>query len=189
MGLFRDLKKLIDEGAQQLNTKLDGHQQQGRQSGYQGQGQQGQSHRPGTVLRSHYLVQTYTPGSSQPVLVPIQWPYPGNLPQDALVFSFTHPDPASNEQTRFFLDCLPDPIGMAYHCMLFARSRLIMQGSNPPWRHRVVNISLKDEDGLAWVSGNDMTISLRWARNILSDYKNGRRDMPGCCFEFKGVSE
>jgi len=191
-GMFHQFKKLLDDHGQ-------GSSQQQWQppppQNYPGQGQQSQQHfappprPPNGTYRSYFLAQEATPSSTWPALQPIEWPYPGNLSNGSLVFSFTYPDPSTNEQTRFFLDCLPDPVGVAYHAMMFVRSCLTLRGTNPPWRHRLVNIALKDEDGLAWACGSDITISLRWAANILKDFKEGRRDRAGCCYEFKGVSE
>jgi hypothetical protein len=176
MGLFTHLKQMLDVDRPQYTQQHQQHYPTPPRP-------------PSGSHRSYFLAQGYTSQSTAPALVPIQWPYPGNLPPGALVFSFTHPDPNTDEPTRFLLECLPDPVGIAFHAMMFVRECLTLPGTNPPWRHRLVNIALKDEDGLAWACGSDITISLRWARDILASYRNGKRDMAACCFEFKGVSE
>lgn len=141
-------------------------------------------------LTSYYLADASSSNEeAAPALQQIQWPYPGFRPAQSLIFSFSHPDPANSPATAFFLECLPDPVGVAYHGMQFIRTCLVFPGTNPPWRYREVHIKLADEDGLAWACDGVITISLRWASTIMKNFHKGEMDMAACCFEFKGVSE
>lgn len=139
-----------------------------------------------------YFIASGNPlGSNAPALTPIVTPDAVPIPPTALLYSLSHPDPTTCERTRFFFECLPDPVGTAYHAMWFARNFLTLpqQQDMATWRHRTIDVLLEDKPGLAWTSGGRITISLQWCNNLLNDCRSGKRTMQDCTFEFKGVSE
>lgn len=133
------------------------------------------------------------PSPSATSLLPIPSPdHLQTIPSSTLLFSFTHPHLPTSESTRFFLTCLPDPIGFLYHSTSFIRAHLnfsssIVSPSN--WRHQLIELVLENEPGLAATSGGKIHVSLQWVTATMHEVRDGKRDMQEAVQEFKGVCE
>ncbi|ORY30248.1 peptidase of plants and bacteria-domain-containing protein [Naematelia encephala] len=127
-----------------------------------------------------------SPTYAQPPLAPIPSTNIAPIAPSSLIFSLTHPPPATSEQTSFFFTALPDPIGFLYHSAQLIRDHLVID-PQARWRHQLIELKLVDEDGLAWTSDGRMSVSLRWMSNILDETKDGRKDMRAAAKEIKGV--
>lgn len=184
MGLFSKLDQKFKDLQQQAQQAAQAHQTQ--QAGFRPPSPSGGSRAP--VLASTFLT-NQDPSNGRPALQPVQNPFRGAIPPGQLCYTLQHPDPQYDEPTRFFLTCIPDPIGLAYHALNFARLKLVdpQYPTNWAWKHITIEITDEKGPGLAWTASGKCTICISWIRNLMKDYQEGKKTLEACAFEFKGV--
>lgn len=182
MGLFSKLDKAFKDIQQQAQQ-----QAQQSQAAFRPPPPGGGS-RNCPVLASSYLTNA-DPSNGRPALHPCQHPYRGAIPPGSLCYTLEHPDPQYDAATRFFLTCVPDPIGLAYHALNFARLKLVdpQYPTNWAWKHITIEITDEKGPGLAWTASGKCTICISWITSQMNDYNAGKKTLEACAFEFKGV--
>lgn len=134
---------------------------------------------------SHYsedAIQSIASTASKPI----------TIPPATLIYTLVHPDPSHSEDTEFFLQCLPYPIGYLHHCSSIITSHLSPRakaGSEPPvWRHQHLTLHIdRHYHGLAATSGGHVRLSLRWIGDIHTQHRQHTRSLADAAKEFKGV--
>ncbi|KLT38964.1 hypothetical protein CC85DRAFT_288995 [Cutaneotrichosporon oleaginosum] len=131
-------------------------------------------------VESHYLARGGSPSS--PALTPLRAP-PVAVARGALAFVLRLPPCA---ESRFVLDCLPDPVGAVFHLLCYARARL---RPSPGWGRSRIIVEVREGAARAadWRAGR-IVVAREWARGLMGDAAGGRAQHD-IAAEIKGVCE